>query len=361
MPEGASSLVDNLKRIATEDSIENLDAGLHRAVQPVARTLLLDGVDPTPGALTALEKSPAMAAWAAAVSLRSLDVVDFWQPLLKHCLTGSSTAPVSDLKSTSEQARALMEVVGSRPSSEMRDKVLLLATEAAARVEKWIPAERKKGKRSGPKAARYKRGAFHEQDEEGNPVQREATPRRVKKVKPASKIKAFFAWVFTVLVVLAMGAGVAWFAMTQNKSEPVTVESYSALVKQVEGKALEETELVITMGSVWVRKRPEHREADLRLLLTTGKREGATSIRAMTADGELLGRVPVEGPVTWGKLALTADRQRDAAEAEVMEAEDRHGVPVKQGDDGTFDRPLTAEELSKLKDAPPTPKPTPEE
>ena len=348
MADGARTLVQHLLRIATEDSVEGLDPALQTALQPVARKLVQEGHNGDIEHLKALESSPEMAAWTAAASLRSLDVVEFWQPLLKHCLTGSSTAPVADLKSASEEARALMEVVSARPAGEMRDKVLRLATEAAARVEKWIPAERKKSKGSGPKATRFRRGTFMGEDEDGNPIERAPIPRRVKREKPASRFRSFVGWTFTLLLVAAMAAGVVWFAMTQNKVEPMATEHYSALVKQVEGKAVEGRELVLTLAPAWVRKRPEHREADLRLLFVSGEREGATSIRAQTASGELLARIPVEGPLEWGELSLVADQARVDAEAEADAALERGELPVKIGADGKLERPLTAEELTQM-------------
>ena len=40
--------------------------------------------------------------------IRTRDALEFWEPLLKHCRTGSSTAPVGDLRSVAAQARALL-------------------------------------------------------------------------------------------------------------------------------------------------------------------------------------------------------------------------------------------------------------
>ena len=99
-------------------------------------------------------------------------------------------------------------------------------------------------------------------------------------------------------------------------------------------KAVEGRELVLTLAPAWVRKRPEHREADLRLLFVSGEREGATSIRAQTASGELLARIPVEGPLEWGELSLVADQARVDAEAEADAALERGELPVKIGADG---------------------------
>ena len=323
--EGVGSLEQQLKKIATQSSVDGLDAAFFGAIQPVARQLLKDGRTFELKAVEALDKSPEIAAVVAAVHLRSVETEVFWKPLLATTKTGGSTAPVADLKAVSAEARALMEILNGRPSSEMRDKVLLMATEAAARVEKWIPDGRKKG--GGPKAARYGRGAFHQkEDEEGNPVERAATPRRVKREKEESAIGRIFGWIFTIAVIAGLGYGVFWF-IQNNQPEPMTVDEYSRLVGAVQNRTSDEKEAVLEMEPGWVQQKARDRESDLRLMLTVAKREDLTSVRMIDNDGKMLGHLRKDGTIAWGADAKAADERRAEQErlAEELEEAQRKG------------------------------------
>ena len=341
---GARTLAQHLVRIVDEEPDLDLDARFAGAVRPVARQLLLDKRDLTPDGLESIERSAEMAAIAAGVHLRSLDVLEFWKPLLKHCLAGSSKAPVKDLKGVSAEARALMALLQSKDPSEMRDKVLRMATDAAARVEKWLPRRKTKG--GGPAATRYRPGTFMEdEDEDGAPKVR-VRPLPVKREKPETPLGKVFGWILTIVAVAGMGYGVVWF-IQNNKPEPLPVTTFSALVPQVTSKALEASELVLTAKPGWVDQNPQHRESDLRLLLTAGAREKPKSLRLVDRQGELLGRLSEDGVVTWGAAALAADELRAEQEAALEALEIERSRPVKVDDEGKLSRPLSAEEIQR--------------
>ncbi|MCP4871379.1 MAG: hypothetical protein GY898_21935 [Proteobacteria bacterium] len=321
--DGVKTLDQHLQRVVTEEFIRDLDVKFHGAVRPVAEALIRAGKTFDAEAIEQLESSREIAAVTAAVHLRSLDACAFWKPLLSQAVQGSSHAPVVDLKAVSAEARALMALLNDREASEMRDKVLLMATEAAARTEKWIPDGRKK-KGGGPKAVRYGRGAFHEtEDEAGNPLERAATPRKVKKVKQESAVGRFFGWVFTVAVVIGLGYGVFWF-IQNNQPEPMTTDDYSRLVSGVKERTIEGSEAVLKMRPAWVEQKSRDRESDIRLMLTVAKREDLKSVRMTDAGGAMVGHLKPDGTVVWGPAAQEADVRRaeqDRLQEEFEEAQ----------------------------------------
>ncbi len=337
----ARTLEQELNRIVDEQSIDGLDAAFHGAVRPVAQALVERGASLSPESLQSLSSSAEIAAVVAAVHLRSFHILEFWGPLLKHCASGSSPAPVPDLRRAARQARVLMDLLGSRESSEMRDKVLRMATEAAARIEKWLPNKVSKG---GPPApARYRRGVFQgDEDEDGVPRMTPRTPPPpTERVKPESPLRTFFGWVFTLLAVAAMAVGTWWFVQSQEE-EPLPLSHFQSLVPHVKGKRVEGSELVLTLASTWGTQRTRDREADMWLLRSTGEREGVESLRLVDREGELLGTLGPEGSFVWGERVLEQDRARDSAEA-LDEAVEQN--PLGTDEDGKLLRPLRADEI----------------
>jgi hypothetical protein len=341
---GARTLAQHLVRIVDEEPGLDLDARFAGAVRPVARKLLLDKRDLSPGGLLSLERSAEMAALAAGVHLRSLDVLEFWKPLLKHCLSGSSKAPVKDLKLVAAEARALMGLLQDKEPSEMRDRVLRMATESAARTEKWLP--RRKSKGGGPAAPRYRPGTFLEDEEEDGTPKVRVRPPTVKREKRETPLGKVVGWILTIAAIAGMGYGIVWF-IQNNKPEPLPVTTFSALVSQVTDKVLEDSELVLTARPGWVDQNVEHRESDLRLLLTAGAREKPKSLRLVDRQGELLARLTEDGGFVWGPSALAADQLRAEQEAALEALEIERSRPVKVDDEGKLSRPLTADEINK--------------
>lgn len=321
--DGVKTLDQHLQCVASEEWIRDLDAKFHGAVRPVAEALVASGRTFDVAALEALDNSREIAALTAAVHVRSLDACAFWKPLLAQTVQGSSHAPVADLKAVSLEARALMAVLNERPASEMRDKVLLMATEAAARTEKWIPDGRKK-KGGGPKAVRYGRGAFHgTEDEEGNPIERAATPRKVKKVKQESALGRVLGWIMTIAIVAGLGYGVFWL-IQNNQPEPMTTDDYSRLVSGVKERTIDGTESVLQMRPAWVEQKSRDRESDIRLMLTVARREDLKSVRMVDAGGAMVGHLKADGTIVWGPAAVAADERRaeqDRLQEEFEEAQ----------------------------------------
>jgi hypothetical protein len=342
-PEGARTLAQHLIRIVNEEPGLDLDPKFAGAVRPVARKLLERGQGFAPEELAKITASAEMAAIVAGIHLRSVDVLEFYKPLLKHCLAGTSKAPVKDLRRTAAQARALMALLGEKQPSEMRDKVLLMATEAAARVEKWLP--RKVSKGGGPAAPRYRPGTFHEtEDEEGNPVERKAPVVRVKRERPEGPLKKIFGWLLTLVAVGGMIYGVVWF-LQNNQPEPLTVDRFTALVPDVTAMVMEEREMVLIAKGAWAVKRPEHRESDLRLLFKAGDRNKPKSLRVEDPAGTLLGRLDEAGGVSWGDAALQADAVREQQEQAMEELEELRRRPATADGTGKLSRPLAAGEI----------------
>lgn len=342
--QGARTLAQHLIRIVDEEPGLDLDVGLLGAVRPVARKLVETGRDLSPEGLARIESSGEMAAIVAGVHLRSHEVLEFWKPLLKHCLAGSSKAPVGDLKRVAAEARAMMTLLQDKAPSEMRDKVLRIATEAAARTERWLPRRASKG--GGPSASRYRPGTFLEdEDEDGKPKVR-VRPPPVKREKPETPLGKILGWILTVVAVAAMAYGLFWF-IANNQPEPLPVSTFTVLVAQVTDKALDGSELVLTVKPGWVDAQSEHRESDLRLLLTAGAREKPRSLRLVDRQGELLARLAEDGTFTWGAAALAADELRTEQEAALEALEIERSKPVKVEEDGKLSRPLSAEEIQR--------------
>ncbi len=343
--QGARTLAQHLIRIVDDEPGLDLDPKFAGAVRPVARKLVQEGRDLSAAGLATITSSAEMAAVVAGLQLRSQDVLEFWKPLLKHCVAGSSKAPIGDLKAVSAEARAMMELLQAKASSEMRDKVLRMATEAAARTEKWLP--RRPGKKGGPAATRYRPGTFLEgEDEDDDKPKVRMRPPKVKREKPESATARIFGWILTLLLIGGMGYGVWWF-IQNNQPEPLPTTTFQALVPQVTDKALDGAELVLTMNPSWVDRKPEHREADMNLLLTAGARDEPTSLRIVDRTGELLARLAEDGSFTWGQATLAADQRRAEQEAALEALEEERRRPVKVDDDGKLSRPLSADEIGK--------------
>jgi hypothetical protein len=317
--DGAKTLQQHLELIVSQERLEDLEVQFHGAVKPVAKKLLDSGNSFTLVELQKLESSAEIAAVTAGVHLRSLDVCAFWKPLLAQTSMGSSHAAIADLKAVSAEARALMALLEPRPSSEMRDKVMQLATEAAARTEKWIPDGRKK-KGGGPSASRYGRGTFHDKfDADGSPIVREVTRRKI--IRPESGLARFIAWTLTLGVLGLMGYGVYW-VVQNNQPDPMTTNDYSVLVRTVQERTVEDTEAVLRMGPGWIEQKSRYRESDIRLMLTIARREALDSVRMVDGTGAMLGHLKASGALHWGPAAEAADERRAEQDRLLEEFED---------------------------------------
>ena len=292
---GVRSLSDWLVTISQSEQLEDLDSNFHRALRVPARELLSRGGDLGLAELAQVESSPVLSALSAAVHLRSLEVVKFWRPLLKSCLTGQSAAPLADLQSTSSQASVLAKRLADRPVSPVRDEVLRLVTEAEDRTKKWLPRASAGETRS--KVSRYRRGAFERtEDEDGNPI--------VRPPPPESALRSAVGWLMTVAAIAAMAYG-AW-TYSSRTPEPLPLSHYQAFLAEAVEKEIVGTELMLVVSEDWAVKSEERRSEELqRLIGGGGTTEAYVAIRVSDEQGTLLARLkPPGGPEWSGALFL---------------------------------------------------------
>ena len=338
--EGTASLQDWLLRIAEAEDIADLDSSLHKAVRLHAQALHETGGSFGTAEIVGMESSAQLSALSAALHLRSLDVVSFWGPLLKHCLTGRSMAPLSDLQDTVQQAHALASVIGERPAGPVRDEVLRLATEAGERLEKWLP---KATSADSPKAAtRYSRGTFERsEDEDGNPIERAPEVPEKRGKPPESKLQSVLGWLLTLGVVAGLGAAVWMFS--QKEPPPPTLGDYQSAVSTVQGEQVQDTQLVLTMDDSWISASREDRLADLKRLWGLVGTDGPLeSIRVEAADGSMMAIHERGSDPDWGEERLRADQLGDRDDFSAPEADGDEETPTPAGQ---LARPLTAEEV----------------
>lgn len=330
--QGVSSLSDWLAAISQSEHLKELDPKFHRALQVPARELLSRGGEFGFSDLQQVESSPALSALSAAVHLRSLEVVEFWRPLLKSCLTGQSTAPLADLQSTSGQASLLVERLNERPASPVRDEVLRLASEAEDRTKKWLPRT-SVGEARSTTVARYRRGAFERtEDEDGNAIVRLPPPPEEMGPPPESGLRSAAGWLMTAAAIAAMAFG-AWTYSSQIP-EPLPLSHYQAFLAETVEKKIVGTELVLVVNEDWSEKTEARRAAELqRLLGGGGTTEPYEAIRVSDEQGIVLARMePPGGPEWFAALLLKSGGPEGPA------------PPVSAG--GMLEKPLRAHEIS---------------
>jgi hypothetical protein len=329
--DGVPPLESFLERIASDFPVEGIEPAVQQAGRPAARALLDRKQSLRPKALSQLNDAPELAILAAALDLRSQDLVDFWMPVLEGLKEGKSLGPLKDFKQTHAQAVAVAEAIERRPNSTKRQVVLSWAKEAVVRLEIWLPRDGPAGRR---KPTRYARGAFAgEEDEDGNPVhkaQAAPPPAEVKESRGA----AILGWTGVVLVIALMAGG-AWFAL-QNMNPPKEVGWYQTFVPAVIDKRIEGRELVFVMSDAWALQPIGKQLTDARELEELARTERFKALRFDDTTGTWFLKLGADGGVTRAKPGVKP--AAPAATPPPIEPE----APTT---DGTLDRPLTADEI----------------
>ena len=293
-----SSLRDWLGRIASEESLPELDPKFHGLLRPPAHVLWSSGQSFGASALSGVEDSAQLSALSAAVHLRSLEAVEFWGPLLKQCLTGRSTAPLADLRRTAAQAEALVGALSLRAPSPVRDEVLRLAEEAATRTKKWLPKRGDGPKPSSVTPARYRRGTFEPEDELGQPIPRAPGPEEEPVAAPESTRRRVVSWMVTVLGAVGLLSGVWLYAHQATPSLPVS--HYQAFLSETISKRIEGEDLVLTVNKRWREKSEEVRGNELaRLLDRDDSAELYVRVRIVDMQGNIVARMERDGIPEW--------------------------------------------------------------
>ncbi len=341
--QGPRSLEDQLTRIAADELIVDLESAYQKAARPGAESLIRRAAIVTARTIPDLDDPKEMAAVAAALHLRTVDLLDFWEPLLIACKSGQSTAPLRDLRTASKTARTLQALLETRKPSKARDAVLQKATEAAERVEDWLPA----GKTSSATATRYARGAFDEDEEEGGAVKVRPPPDpKARKERPESPLRRILGWALTVVALVGMGFG-AWQVVQKQTPKPRDAAYFNSLIFEVDDKRVEPDAVVFTMAASWLTKPREAREADLSTLHEHLEREGVDALRVVDRKGGVLASVDVDGAITWQREKLNAGEMLTVGDVErdpIGEVEAAPPTP-EPGPEGDLAKPMTAEEL----------------
>jgi hypothetical protein len=328
---GPGSLRDWLGRISSADSLDGLDAEFHCALRSPARELFETGELYEGQELSAIAQSAALSALSAAVHLRSLEVVAFWRPLLKHCLTGKSPAPLLDIQSTARQAQLLVDALTPRPPGPVRDEVLRLAHEAAQRTDKWLPSARE-GPVRDTRATRYSRGTFErKEDEDGNLIVRPPASPREKGPSPESPMRVALGWGMTLAAVAAMAFGV--LAYSNKPPQPLSLSHYQAFLEEAVAKRIEGTELVLTVNEHWSGKPAQERGVELlRLVGGGGSTDDYDAIRILDQEGSVIARLDSGGLPQWSP--------------ELIPGAPGTGEPASNtAEGGMLEKPLRADEI----------------
>ena len=281
--------------------------------------------------LSSIEESAALAALSAAVYLRSVEATVFWRPLLKHCLTGKSTAPLMDLQSTAQQAEVLVRSLSLREAGPVRDEVLRLASEASLMARKWLP-NRGPARPKTSSAARYRRGAFEKtEDEEGNLIIRPPPGAPSGAARPESTTRRVLSWAGTGVALFAMLCGVWVYSTKEPPALPLS--HYQAFLPEANSKRIQGTELVLTVNGTWEQKPEERRASELeRLLDAGGTTERYVAVRILDDAGIVEARIERGSAPEWGAVERT---ERPGTAAPVLES----------SEDGMLKRPLRANEI----------------
>jgi hypothetical protein len=347
--EPTRTLEEQLERIATADLIVDLESAYHQAARPGAEALLRRAATIDAKTIPSLDDPKEIAAVAAAMHLRAVDLLEFWEPLLVACKSGQSTAPLRDLRGTIKQARALEELVSGRKKTKARDAVLKKTTVAAESLEAWLPQRTV----SSTVATKYSRGAFDEEDEDADAVPGikpppDSKPRKVKIERPESAARKVLGWLLTILVLAGMGYG-AWYVLQQQTPPARDTAYFNALVFDVAHKATDPDAVVFTMTLEWLAKPRPEREADITTLRGHLDREATTAMKVVDRKGGVLATVDAAGAVTWVRETLNAEetlKVGDVAREPIQEVEaEPEPEPTEVGPEGVLEKPMTAEEL----------------
>ena len=331
------SLEHQLERIATAELLVDLESAYHQAARPGAESLLRRAAVLDLKTIPELDDPREMAALAAALYLRSVDLLEFWKPLLATCKSGQSTAPLRDLRATAREARALEARLATRKAGKARDAVLKKAAEAAERLEAWLPTSKK----SAAIATKYARGAFDEDEDEDGVVKVRPLPDpKARTAKPESPLRTVLGWILTLAVVGAMAYG-GWQIVQEQKPRPRDAAYFNALVIDVTDKRLEDDAVVFSMSARWLTKARPEREADIATLRDHIEREGVAALRLVDARGGDLATVDAQGSVTWRREKLNAGEMLSVGDVE----RDPIGEAAEPAPEGTLAKPMTAEEL----------------
>lgn len=343
------SLEEQLRRIVTAKVIVDLEAAYHAAARPGAEELLARSASFAAQDIPLIDDPRELAAVAAALQLRAVDLLEFWEPLLASCKTGESTAPLKDLRTLSKRARALEAVLEKRKKTAARDSVLSKIRDAAERVEAWLP--RKGGSTA---ATRYSRGTFDPDEDEDGTIRIKPLPNpKDKPKKPESTARKVVGWLMTIAAVGAMACGV-WFVI-DKPPEPRNLTSFRALVFEVSDKQVDGDILVFTMAPEWLQKDRAAREADVATLAGNSDREGHTRVHYVDRQGEAIAIVGADGALLWKREALKPAEmlelgdfgQREAIGVAAPEEPAEAAEPTEPPEDTPLPRPLKASEVPK--------------
>jgi|GEM_PF-4260199 len=321
-----------LERIASDFPVEGIEPSVQQAGRAAARNLLDRGQSLRAKALGELDDAPELAILAAALDLRSRDLLDFWQPMLEGLKAGTSTGPLKEFRRAHAQAVAVAEAIERRPKSRKREVVLSWAKSAVVRLEVWLPREGPNARRA---PTRYARGQFAgEVDEHGNPIARPQAappPTEVKESRTASVL----GW-SAVAVAVALMAGGAWWAL-QQVNPPKDVSWYATFVPEVQDKRIENKELIFVMADEWALAPLGEQLTDARELEEVARTERFKTVRFDDRLGAWVLKLGADGGVTRGKAAVKPQRP----EPTPLPIE---GAPPATGD-GALARPLKASEI----------------
>ncbi len=339
------SLEQQLHRIATAKMIVDLEVPYHAAARPGAESMLSREASFSTKDIALIDDPKELAAFAAALQLRAIGLLEFWEPLLASCKAGESTAPLKDLRTLSKRARATEAVLEKRKKTAARDAVLAKARDAAEQVEATLP---RRGSHTA--ATRYSRGAFEPEEEDDGTIRIKPLPNpKDKPKKPESLLRKIIGWILTIALIGAMGYGVWHVANTAP--EPRNLTSFRALVFEVSDKEVDGGVLVFTMSAEWLQKSREEREADIATLAGNSDREGHDSVRYVDAQGESIALIAADGAVTWKRESLKPAEMLKLGDFGKREAigvkEATTDEPSEPEEDTPLPRPLKASEVPK--------------
>lgn len=342
--DGPRGLEEQLERIATAELLVDLDAAYHAAARPGAESLLRRAAAINARTIPELDDPREIAAVAAAVRLRTVDLLEFFEPLLTACKGGQSTAPLKDLRSVAKEARTLEALLQTRKKSKARDAVLKIVTGAAQDAEEWLPRRSTKS----TVATKYSRGAFDEEEEEDGTPRVKPLPEP-KPPKPETPFMRFVGWVLTLAALAGMGYG-AWYVSSQQKPRPRDTAYFNALVFAVEDKRLEPDAVVFRMSAEWLAKPRPDRQADVATLGQHLDREGVAAMTFVDRKDAPVATVAADGTITWLRETLDATEMLEVGEVardpiDEVEPDTPEPTPEDTGPEGELEKPMTAEEL----------------
>lgn len=238
-PDEALPLRTWVDRIAGDGPLDGI-GGARRRKLLLPCIALLKLPDLKPATLREITDWNQLLALRAAVALRGRQVLEVWQPLLRACRDGSTTAPIKDLKRTAAEARAIGEALAQAKDGGDKAAGLERLEALAKRLDGWLPAP---GARS-----RYER--FEGLTYRGERTAGKLAEERLRGVNTTNML-ALGAGV--AVLVLAAGALFVHFGISSLLPESVTpqLQLYQAALPEVVGAERDGEALVVTVRPSW--------------------------------------------------------------------------------------------------------------